>query len=564
MAYDKNVIVPIPKGTIPVKIGNKTYIYYVVEKVYRKDKKNNSDVRVPVGLKVDDTNEMYINNNFIKYFNDEYLAKIGDEKLSAKLNFSDGINYGATSVMHKLADRTGLLNLLRENFDDEFIYSNSIINLATKFVITNNSSVIGYPHFARNNLILGEKLESDTDIENMLGSITEADIDSFLEDWIKHTCNGRDLVLSIDGSNVQTEVSDIEIAELGHSKSGLIEKQISFSLVTDQERYMPVYYKEYDGTTHDLQAAKKIMNMLKLGNPKTINFVLDRGYFSRELMMAILKDGNGFIMMAKENKQIRNVIDIVIDEVYDVNNYIPSLDLYALRTVGRPFERMKNPIFYHIYFSPDIRNENIKTMHTTASNMKNEASKLIGEKLDENDILKYNKLLNLTFENNILIQVEINKDKINELLKYSGYFVIITSYISSSEQAYNVYHNRDYTEKLIMVMKTYEQFSCVRCHDTKHLKSKNLCMFVGLILRNEIFVRTKKLRENTKDKKAYTTPEILRELDCIQATRDSDGRYSKKTAYTKKEKAILEALDMQVGTIEGALKVFNKTFSIKR
>lgn len=34
--------------------------------------------------------------------------------------------------------------------------------------------------------------------------------------------------------------------------------------------------------------------------------------------------------------------------------------------------------------------------------------------------------------------------------------------------------------------------------------------------------------------------------------------YSKKTPYTKKEKAILQALDIQLNVIEGALNRFNK------
>lgn len=39
MAHNKDVIVSFPKGAIPDKSGGKTYIYHIVEKVYRKDKK---------------------------------------------------------------------------------------------------------------------------------------------------------------------------------------------------------------------------------------------------------------------------------------------------------------------------------------------------------------------------------------------------------------------------------------------------------------------------------------------------------------------------------------------
>lgn len=565
MSYNKNFIVTIPKGTIPVKSGGKTYIYHVVEKNYRKDKKNNSDVRVPVGIKIEDTNTMYINNNFLKYYKEEYEAKNSDEINTKKLMFSDGITYGQTAVIYKMSEKIGLTQILKNNFDiDENKNSNTLLNLASKFILTNNSSIISYPHFARNNIILGEEIESDTKIENILGSIEECDIDSFLSDWLTHTCKGRDLLLSIDGSNVQTEANDIEIVELGLSKNKLFENQYSLTLVTEQETYTPVYYKEYQGTTHDLQAAQVIINTITKANPKTINFVLDRGYFSKELMKKILKSGNGFIMMAKENKNIREIIDSVYSEIYDVDNYIPDLDLYGYTTVRKPFNNEDKSLFYHIYYSDYVKVECTKKIHSLVKELKEEALKLIGENKTDINVEKYNKYLNLIFIDDKLTKVETNKENVNNELKYSGYFVIISSYITSSEKAYNVYHNRDYTEKLIMMMKTFEQFDVVRCHDIKHLKAKNVCMFIGLILRNEIFIRTKELRKNTKDKKAFTTTEIIRELGCIQATKDSDGRYSNKSAYTKKEKAILQALDIQISSIEGMLTMFNRQFSIKR
>lgn len=565
MAYNKNVIVPIPKGTIQVKSNGKTYIYHIVEKVYRKDKKNNSDIRVPIGLKIDDTNNMYINNNFIKYYKDQYEEKNNTEIDSNKLNFSNGITYGQTAVLYKLAEQLGITNLLRSNFDiDNKIISNSILNLAAKFVLTNNSSIISYPHFARGNLILGDKIESDTVLENMLGSIEECDIDSFLSDWTSLVCKDRDLVLSIDGTNVQTEALDIEIVELGLSKNKIFENQYSMTLVSEQETYTPVYYKEYNGTTHDLAASLNIIKTLKKSKPKSINFILDRGYFSKELMKSLIKSGYGFIMMAKENKMIREIIDSVYDEIFDVDNYLPDLDLYGYMTTRKIFDNNEKPIYFHIYYSTYVENECTKEKHSLVKKLKNEAIELIGKNIKDINIEVYNKYLNLIFENDILVKVETNKEKVNESLKYSGYFVIMSSYITSSEKAYNVYHNRDYTEKLIMMMKTFEQFDVVRCHDTKHLKGKNLCMFIGLILRNEIFIRTKELRSKTKDKKAFTTTEVIRELGCIEATKDNDGRYSNKISYTKKEKAILQALNVQISTLEGMLMMFNKKFSIKR
>ena len=103
-------------------------------------------------------------------------------------------------------------------------------------------------------------------------------------------------------------------------------------------------------------------------------------------------------------------------------------------------------------------------------------------------------------ENNTLIEFSYNKDKVMSALKYKGFFVIITSYATTAAQAYTEYHSRDYTEKMIMMMKTNEQFDVCRVHDEEHLIGKTLAMFVGLILRNELYLKTRELRKKLKIK----------------------------------------------------------------
>ncbi len=78
---------------------------------------------------------------------------------------------------------------------------------------------------------------------------------------------------------------------------------------------------------------------------------------------------------------------------------------------------------------------------------------------------------------------------------------------------------------MIMMMKTNEQFYVCRVHDEEHLIDKILAMFAGLILRNELYLKTRELREKTKDKKLYTTSHCIHELGCIKAIYDSEIGY---------------------------------------
>lgn len=54
----------------------------------------------------------------------------------------------------------------------------------------------------------------------------------------------------------------------------------------------------------------------------------------------------------------------------------------------------------------------------------------------------------------VYINFEYEINKADNVLKYKGFFMIITSYSATAEQAYIAYHIQDYTEKMIMMMKT--------------------------------------------------------------------------------------------------------------
>lgn len=91
---------------------------------------------------------------------------------------------------------------------------------------------------------------------------------------------------------------------------------------------------------------------------------------------------------------------------------------------------------------------------------------MLNKKSDNSfDKSKYEKYFDLACdENGSLIAYSIKEEAIKDELKYVGYFVICTSFSESTEVAYYLYHNRDYTEKLIRMMKTNEEFDVCRVH----------------------------------------------------------------------------------------------------
>lgn len=565
--YDDAIKVKVPKDSIIYTIGGKKYAYITTKKVYRKDKKNNSDKRIPIGrLTQEDESMMYPNGNFKIYFKAEYDALELPKLESDKLHFSDAIHYGLTGSFITIAKDLNLFKLLQESIDDGTNKDfgkivNTVFNLAFKFVITENSSFVGYPYFARNHLILGGDIHSDSTVGNILKEVNQKQVRTFMERWLKTHQTEKGMLISCDGTNVISNSDDIELVDLGHNKNGSFENQISYTLLTDQNVLRPLFLEEYNGSTHDVEAIKPILAWLKQLDIKNVNILVDRGYFSKKLMKTLLTQGNGFVMMAKLNNEIKEIIDSYEKEIKSYQNYIKSLDLNGFTVVRKLFKDLDNCVDFHIFYNSNYVNQCERELKKKVK----DCCEILNAKLKKSDNTfdksKYEKYFDLTCdENGSLIAYSIKEDAIKDELKYVGYFVICTSFSETTEAAYYLYHNRDYTEKLIRMMKTNEEFDVCRVHSEKSLIAKNLSMFIGLILRNELFVRTKQLRDKTKDKKLYTTTHVIKELSCIQAVMEKSGKYFNLRALTNCQKTILSALGITEKQLQNSLNTFNSHF----
>ena len=79
--------------------------------------------------------------------------------------------------------------------------------------------------------------------------------------------------------------------------------------------------------------------------------------------------------------------------------------------------------------------------------------------------------------------------------------------------------------------------------------------FIAMIVRNEMFQKMEELRK--KNRKAYTVPGILSELENIECTRNSVGKYRRKYALTSKQKQILKQFGMDEKYIDAGISKFS-------
>ena len=101
----KDTLVTIPKNTREKPQNGNVYIYHVIESVYDPAKRYNTDKRICIGKKYNDT-KMYPNDNYFKYYDspEEYLVEAPE--------FSDCIKVGAMMTFDRELSNLGISNLL--------------------------------------------------------------------------------------------------------------------------------------------------------------------------------------------------------------------------------------------------------------------------------------------------------------------------------------------------------------------------------------------------------------------------------------------------------------------
>ncbi len=123
-----------------------------------------------------------------------------------------------------------------------------------------------------------------------------------------------------------------------------------------------------------------------------------------------------------------------------------------------------------------------------------------------------------------------------------------------------VYRKRDSVEKIFRMLRKGLEYNTLRVHSQKSLESKTYVMFIASIVRNHMFQQLKQVALKEKDKKNYTVPAAIGELEKVTAVKNSKGVYIRRYGLTAKQKKIL----MQFGITESYLnkptKEVNKRF----
>ncbi|MBQ1992890.1 MAG: hypothetical protein II243_00285, partial [Lachnospiraceae bacterium] len=89
-------------------------------------------------------------------------------------------------------------------------------------------------------------------------------------------------------------------------------------------------------------------------------------------------------------------------------------------------------------------------------------------------------------------------------------------------------------------------------------ESKTYVMFIASIVRNYIFQGLKKISIKEKDRKNYTVPAAISELEKISLVKNSKDVYIRRYGLTKKQKKILGEFEVTESYINSVSDKINK------
>ena len=555
--YRKKVVINKPKGVKLCPVGKAVYVYHVLESKYDSSRKYNTEKRVCIGKMVEGSTTQMIPNDSFELYYPELIADSAE--LPQPKQYSQTLHAGAVAVQRQIAQNIGLMDILVNIYGDRM--AREIMSVVS-FVLTEESAVFQhYPDFMRNHLPAEKGIRSDSYISSKLlhQAISDERIIEMLRQWNKLNVTEEKVYIGCDSTNFNTEAENMSLAEMGAAKDDPTEPQINLAVAVSQKDTTPLYYDLFPGSIIDLSECEQLIDQMHTFGYRNVGLLFDRGYFSESNVRELDSLGYDFMMMLRENQVfVRELIKEHAASIKDHSNtYLGGMEVYGL-TVSRQLYGKER--FFHIYYD-EVKASYIKRRFLNSlSALRSDLDDLVGTPLRKNmNLGKFRTWFHLNIDKNtrILKSYETNESKISDIMLRSGFFVIMTSEKMETECALETYRGRDNIEKFFRGIKSGMDFDSPGVHDDRSLAAKIHLMFIAGIIRNRFVLAGQAIRKATGNKKAFTVPAMIDQLEQIECTAYDNGIYQRRYAFTAKQKLIMEHLGIDPSVIDSDISTFN-------
>ncbi|MST82544.1 transposase [Lachnospiraceae bacterium Oil+RF-744-WCA-WT-13] len=483
---------------------------------------------------------MYPNANFFRFFPDSVPNEDRPPERSGCLRI------GTFVVVRKILQEYKLDETMNALIGRD---SGLFLDLAAYTLVTEGNVAQYYPEYAFNHPLFTEGMHvySDSKVCDFLKGITPDQIIMFQNTWNEKQDHREKIYISYDSTNKNCQAGDLECVEFGHPKQDNGKPVFNYSVAYNNTNSVPLFYEEYPGSITDVSQLQIMLEKAKGYGYHEIGFILDRGYFSRENIRYMDKNGFDFIIMMKGMKSLAHEIVTAnkgrFEDEYSKN--IRGYNVYGMTVHQKLFPSDENDRYFHIYYS-DSRKASEKGELTA------KIARLAKYfKKHQNQSVHFEQTLEHYFDliywhegqkDEKFLYARERTDVINREISFCGYFVIITSAEMTASKALELYKSRDVSEKLFRADKCFLGNRTMRAHMNETENARIFVEFVALIVRNRIYHQLIEQEKQSNKKRNYmTVPAAIRELEKIEIIQQPDHRYRLNYAVTATQKEILKA-----------------------
>ena len=404
------------------------------------------------------------------------------------------LEYGRVCVPRMLAEKCGLLNALESAFGKEM--AGEIFALAL-FECVEGGALYRAENWIDETILAEEKLALSKSSTGRLVSEIGADGSArslFFQEWIKALGNPRALIH--DTTSISSYAEKISMIEYGYNRDREKLPQLNFGLVYTAKEQLPIMYRLIHGSIPDVSTLQGTSRLLEEYGLKHFSYALDRGYYSKANLLAMLKGKIQFTIGAplfvsdvkKALARHRSTLE-KIDSGLLVGDksYRYAKDILTLKEKGTRGRAYKLGI--HIFLNQQRRSQAIYELDTLLLSLREQFQRESFESRE--DALEWCEV-NFPAESNLHVvsgrrkghfKLSISEQAYAEKIKNLGIFVILNS-DSKAEALDTLYANRerDSVEKLFDILKNSTPNRRLHVASDTNAQGKLFIGFVAVIL----------------------------------------------------------------------------------
>jgi transposase len=523
---------------VPVKVGKYTYLYESVS--YRNNNGDPRNNRKPVG-KLDLATGKPV-------YKPEYLERMAAEGNPVEIAppretftiediFRSSIrDYGAFYLYRELADRMGILTVLRKTFPGVW---EEIFNLAAFLISTGDPFAYCEDWLATTEAFAVGSMTSQR-ISELLAGITKEERDKFYQLWC--ALRGEAEYLALDITSASSYSKLIDSVEWGYNRDGEKLPQINICLLMGYQSRYPIYQTVYGGSLKDVTTLNATMDSFRaLAGAKPIIAVMDKGFFSAKNVNAMLSEqrrADFLIAVPFTNKFAKELVKSESKDIDTLSNTIVcgKDSLRAVTKLRRWNDSHK--VYAHVYYNARKAGGIRENLYAHVATLRERATEQPGKYADKPEYTKY-LIIRRSEKEPGGYTINLREDVVSAELETAGWMVIISNFVTNAKEAVTIYREKDIVEKGFDRLKNSLDLGRLRTHSETSMQNKVFIGFISLILLSGI-------HKVMADKKLYgkmTMKKLILTLSRLKLQMVNGARIL--LPVSKEQRSIYEAFEIK-------------------